>query len=60
VSSLFGIATDTLRKEQRQGLWIPAFAGKTRGEIVPYAIALPLAGRGVASAFSALLRVLCG
>jgi hypothetical protein len=60
VSSLYGIGADTLCKEPCQGLWIPAFAGTTRGEdygrsnqITPvettekaYAIALPQAGRG--------------
>jgi hypothetical protein len=59
VSSLYGIGADTLCKEQRQGLWIPAFAGTTRGEdygrsnqIAPlettekaYAIAQRLRGR---------------
>jgi hypothetical protein len=47
VSSLFGIRAETLHKKRRQGLWVPAFAGTTRGEIVSYAIALPQ-GAGIA------------
>jgi hypothetical protein len=42
--SRFGSKADAFCSHQRQGLWIPAFAGTTRGEIVPYAIALDVAG----------------
>ena len=46
VSPLFGIEVDTLGNHRCRGLWVPAFAGTTRGEIVPDTIALPVAGRG--------------
>src|SRR4051794_29322718 len=43
VSSLFGIEANTLRKKRGQGLWVPAFAGTTWGEI---ASLTSLRGRG--------------
>jgi hypothetical protein len=37
-------ASAILPKCKRHGVWVPAFAGTTRGEIAPYAIAPPLMG----------------
>jgi hypothetical protein len=34
VSSRFGTAADVFRNREGQGLWVPAYAGTTREEIL--------------------------
>jgi hypothetical protein len=34
-ASRFGIAADAFDNKQRQGLWVPAFAGTTCREVLP-------------------------